>query len=48
MASFEKVLEFKDTQSYRHKTREGDYEPLHTCGSNLELKEFGLGVYLYF
>ena len=48
MASFEKVLEFKDSQSYRYKTNEGDYELLNTCGSNLELKQFGLGVYLYF
>jgi hypothetical protein len=27
---------------------EEEYEPLPTCGSNEELKHYGLGIYLYF
>ena len=48
MASFNKAMEFKDSQSYRKRNDEGDYLPMETCGENAELKEFGLGIYLYF
>jgi hypothetical protein len=38
MASFEKVLDFKDSQSYRHKRGDGGYEPLGVWSNNEELK----------
>lgn len=47
-ASFSKVLEFKDTQSYRRKTPDGDYEPLDPCGNNDDMRQYGMGIYLYF
>jgi hypothetical protein len=34
MASFSKAVEFRDTQSYRHKKDDGVYESLDSCGSN--------------
>ena len=48
MANFRKVQEFKDSQSYRIKTGDGDYEHIGVCSNNSELKQFGLGVFLYF
>ena len=48
MASYNKVLEFKESMSYRKKTSSGEYEPLEVLGNNEELRQFGTGVYLYF
>lgn len=31
LASFNKAVEFKDSQSYRRKNEEGDYLPMESC-----------------
>ena len=51
MADFATALEFLDTQSYRKKNIGGDgepyYEPYGVCDDLSNLKEYGLGIYLY-
>jgi hypothetical protein len=53
IANFQAALEHLFKYSYRKKIVNGldggdDYIPLETCGPNSELKEYGLGIYLYF
>lgn len=52
LASFPKAYDYLQKQGYNKKmtNRDGDeeYEPLDSCGSNIDLKQYGLGIYLYF
>lgn len=51
IADYDTALKFLDTQSYRKKTitphGEADLEPFGVCDDLSELKEYGLGIYLY-
>lgn len=53
LADYSKAVDYLHSMTYRKKVKnpndnDEEYEPIDTCGPNDELKEYGLGVYLYF